>query len=194
MTNLRGGAYPTRMKKFLFALLVSAAALCGCSTPTRVTTGRIQAATFSFIRLSKKDADFSDQRLAVHEAVQAAIVKNLESKGLAFAKEGGDVTVAYLLIVGNNVATKAINDYFGYDRDDYELAERAHRAIAVQGQNPNYVEVGTLLIDVLDGRTHKLLARNFAYSELLRDLPDDVRAVRLQEAVDHILRDVQIAK
>jgi hypothetical protein len=37
-------------------------------------------------------------------------------QGVSRAADAGDVTVAYLIIVANNVTTTSINTYFGYGR------------------------------------------------------------------------------
>ena len=38
------------------------------------------------------------------------------------------MTVSYLVIIGNGVATEAINDYFGYGEDASALHDKAHEA------------------------------------------------------------------
>jgi hypothetical protein len=40
--------------------------------------------------------------------VQQAIIHNLAGKGVTYTPTAGDVTVAYLIIVGNNVATARV--------------------------------------------------------------------------------------
>ena len=65
--------------------------------------------------------------------------------------------VAYLVIVGNNASTEAISTYFGYNRDAAALHDKAQDAYA-SSKNPNYFEAGTLLIDLIDAKTYKLLS------------------------------------
>jgi hypothetical protein len=179
--------------KRLHILAAGVIALAGCSsTPTKVDHGSIRARTFSFVgRSTKPSPDYADNRQAVHPLVQGAIARNLTGRGVTQAASGGDVTVAYLVIVGNNASTTAINDYFGYGEDSSALLGKAHTAYT-SSKNPNYVEAGTLVIDIIDSKTFKLLRRGHATRPILRNLTEDARAARIQEVVDEILRDLRI--
>jgi hypothetical protein len=106
---------------------------------------------------------------------------------------GGDVTVAYLVIVGNNATTEHINTYFGYGGDAAALSDKAHSAYT-SSKNPNYFEAGTLLIDVVDAKTFKVLKRNYAVRPMLSNPTAEVRAENIQSAVNEILKDLRIAK
>ena len=176
----------------LLLLAAGALALAGCkSTPTKVESGPIRARTFSFVdRGNKPLPAYSDNRQAVHKMIQQAITVNLANRGVARVEKGGDVTVGYLIIVGNNASTQSISDYFGYGEDASGLEDKAHAAYNAS-KNPNYFEAGTLIIDIIDSKTFKLLKRGYATRPLLKDLPDDARAARIQEVVDEILKDVR---
>ena len=102
------------------------------------------------------------------------------------------MTVAYLVIVGNNASTESINTYFGYGRGATALHDKAQDAYT-SSKNPNYFEAGTLLIDIIDAKTYKLLKRSYVVRPLLRNPTAEVRAERIQEAVDEALQDVRIA-
>ena len=184
------------MKYSSFVTLNLAALLvAGCSsTPTKVDSGSIRATTFSFIARTPGTAPaFADLRQQVDTMIQDSITRNLASKGLSRVASGGDVTVAYLLIVGNNVSTVAIHDYFGYGRDFAALQDKAQDAYA-GSKNPNYFEAGTLLIDIIDSKTFKLLKRSYVTRPVLRDVSAEVRAGRIQEAVNEALKDVRIVR
>jgi hypothetical protein len=182
------------MKTISLLTVVLAGLLAGCSsTPTQVDKGPIKAATFSFVASAQPDASFADKRADIHQMIQAAITKNLAAKGLSKVDTGGDVTVAYLVIVGNNATTESINTYFGYGRDSYELHSKAQSAYS-KSNNPNYFEAGTLLVDIIDARTFKVLDRNHVTRPRLGEVANEVRAVHIQEAVDAVLSKVQIAK
>jgi hypothetical protein len=169
-------------------------ALVGCSsTPTKVDSGAIRARTFSFVNTAGKAApNYTDNRQHVHTLIQEAITKNLAGRGVAKADAGPDIIVSYLIIVGNNATTTSISDYFGYGQDADALHEKAQQAYT-SSKNPNYFEAGTLVIDIVDAKTFKLLKRNYASRPILKDLPDDARAARIQEVVDEVLRDLRIA-
>jgi len=180
------------MKLTPFFALALTALLVGCSsTPTHVDKGPIKATTFSFVSASRPDSAFADKRAEIHKMIQAAITRNLTSQGLTKVESGGDLTVAYLAIVGNNASTEAINTYFGYGRDAAGLHAKAQGAYSAS-KNPNYFEAGTLLIDLIDAKTFKLVERNFVTRPTLGDVTAEVRAAHIQEAVDAILKNVRI--
>lgn len=166
--------------------------LAGCSsTPTHVDEGPIKATTFSFINGGvPPSADFADSRVAVHRMIQDAITKNLAGNGVAKVASGGDVTVAYLVIIGNNASTESINTYFGYGRDAAALADKAQDAYS-DSKNPNHFEAGTLLIDIVDSKTSKLLMRNYVVRPVLGNATEEVRAARIEEAVNTVLVNVR---
>lgn len=173
----------------IFGLAAVLVMLAGCSsTPTKVDTGTIHARTFNFVNRGPQPApDFADDRAAVHEMIQAAITKDLAAQGVTRVAANGDVTVGYLIIVGNNATTEAINTYFGYGEGANALHDKAHKAYT-SNDNPNYFEAGTLVIDVIDTKTYKLLKRNYASRALMRNITAEARAERIQEVVDEILK------
>ena len=66
------------MKYSLFVTLNLAALLvAGCSsTPTRVDTGSIHAATFSFVQGRPAPPEYAEQRAHIHTLIQNAITAN----------------------------------------------------------------------------------------------------------------------
>lgn len=177
----------------IFLLAAGALALVGCSsTPTTVNRGPIRAQTFSFVNTGARPLPgYAEKRQPIHAAIQEAITKNLAARGVSKAAAAGDVTVGYLVIVGNNASTAAISDYFGYGDDAPGLQEKAQSAYN-DSKNPNYFEAGTLVIDIIDSKSFKLLKRGYATRPVLRNLPADARAERLQDVVDEILRDLKV--
>ena len=181
------------MKHIILPLMaVAALALAGCSTPTHVSSGEIKARTFSFVdRGTQAPPPGTEQRLAVHAMIQEAITKNLAARGVQRVPTGGDVTVAYLVILGNNVVTTSINDYFGYGRDANALLDKAHSA-TISKKDPNSFEAGTLLIDIIETKDYKLRERSYATRPVIRNLSNEARAERIQAVVDEILGHVHI--
>jgi predicted small secreted protein len=183
--------------KFSSLVMLNLAALlvAGCNTtPTRVETGPIRASSFSFVAAAPRTTpDFAPDRWKpIHALIQDSISRNLAGKGLNKVASGGDVIVAYLVIVGDNASTTALNTYFGYGRDADALHDKAQAAYD-NSKNPNYFQAGTLLVDILDAKTYKLLNRSFVVRPLLRNPTAEIRAERIQEAVDAVLKDVRIA-
>jgi hypothetical protein len=184
------------MKLILNCLLAAGAVLlAGCSsTPVRVNTGAVHATTFSFVTGRPMPPDYAEQRTQIHRLIQAAITTNLTGKGLGRAPAGGDVFVAYLVIIGNNVSTTDVDDYFGYGRDADALLDKAHEKSAIESKNPDRFLAGSLVVDVIDAKTYKLLYRNYVVRPVLRSAPEDVRAERIQQAVDEALAGLRIAR
>src|SRR5215472_8855557 len=84
-----------------------ALALVGCSSvKTQVDKGAVNARTFSFLNTGNRQTPtYAESNKQAHAMVQQALIHNLAEKGITYTATGGDVTVAYLIIVGNNVAT-----------------------------------------------------------------------------------------
>ncbi len=183
------------MKRILLSgLAVAAVVIAGCKTPTHVDKGPIKGTTFSFLRPGPlPEAAFAEQRQQIHALVQEAIGSNLTARGLRRVADGGDITVAYLIVVGNNVTTSAINDYFGYGSDATALVDKAHKAYT-EGNQRNYFEAGTLLIDLVDPRTQKVRERNYVTRQILQNASADVRKERIQQAVNEALQGVRIER
>ena len=182
------------MKLNLLLILTTSALLLGCSsTKSKVDAGPIHASTFSFVDRGAKPApDYADNRQVVHTMIQDAITQNLASRGVTKVPSGGQVTVGYLVIIGNQGYTHRINDYFGYGDDAANLHSKAHSAYT-GSKNPNAFEAGTLVIDIIDSKSFKLLKRNYGTRSNLRNLPPDAKAARIQEVVDEILQDLRMS-
>lgn len=175
-----------------FFALAGALLLAGCSTPTEVDSGAIKGKTFSFVGGGvPAKADFADNREQAHSQLQKAMTDSLAEKGLTKVPTGGDVTVAYLVVLGNNVATEAINTYFGYGRDASGLEDKAHKAYT-GNNNPNYFEAGTLVVDFIDTKSFKLLQRHHVTRPVLRDATAEVREANLREAVTAVMKNVNV--
>ena len=174
---------------FLAGLLIA-----GCSsTPTHVDKGALPAHTFTFINGGiALTPPATGRREVTHQQIQSAIIKDLAAKGLTRTNGTGDVIVAYLIIIGNNVSTEAVTTYFGSGRDAGALHDKAQAAYT-SSPNPNHFAAGTLLIDVIDGKTYELLYRDFVVRPLMGQATTEERAVVIQEAVDEALKKVRVA-
>ena len=106
-----------------------------------------------------------------------ASLTELETKALVSAYESSD---------GNG------HD-FGYSDDITALQDKAQDAYT-NNKNPNAFRAGTLLIDIVDGKTFKLLKRGYTTRTLLSNPSPSARAARIQGAVDEILRNARFAQ
>jgi hypothetical protein len=181
---------PMKMQ-LLSGLAIAVVVIAGCGTPTHVGGGSIKATTFSFVNPGPlPEYAFREDRQQVNALVQQAIASNLAAKGVGLVAQGGEVTVAYLIIVGNNVSTSAINEYFGYGADAIALADKAQKAYT-EGKQRGYFEAGTLLIDIVNPRTNKVLARNYVTRPVLQNPSADARKANIEEAVKEALNSVR---
>ena len=184
---------PMKMQ-LLFGLAVAVVVIAGCATPTHVDKGPIKATTFSFVNPGPlPEYAFREDRQQVNAFVQEAIAGDLAAKGVKFVAQGGEVTVAYLIIVGNNVSTSAINEYFGYGSDAAALSDKAQKAYT-EGKERGYFQAGTLLIDIINSRTQKLLARNCVTRPALQNPSADARKTHIEEAVNEALKSVRFER
>ncbi len=178
------------MASLLLALVLAACA----SVKTHVDKGPIRARTFSFLNTgSRQLPSYADQRQQAHAFVQQALIRNLASKGVTYAATGGDVTVAYLIVVGNNTTTTSLNSYFGYTEDSEALVNKVHSE-QTGSEARAYFEAGTLVIDFVDPASSKLLQRRSVHGQILRNLPAETRTTRVQAVVDQALKDVPITQ
>jgi hypothetical protein len=174
--------------------LLSAGLFTGCaSVPTRVAGDPIGARTFSFVDAGRNNNPAYQPAgpNPIHPVIQEALTRSLAAKGLTRVASGGEVTVAYLVIVGNNAGTTALDEYYGFGPDQAALRTKAHKAYTGQA-SPNYFEAGTLLVDIVETRTAKLLHRNFVSRPVLREATSEVRANRITEAVEEVLAGVRV--
>jgi hypothetical protein len=163
------------------------------SVDTHVDKGRIHARTFSFLDTgSRQLPSYAEASKQAHAMVQQALVNNLGAKGVTLAPSGGDITVAYLIVAGNNGTTTSLNEYFGYTDDAAAMVEKVHQQQTGNQSNRGYFEAGTLVIDVLDPKTSRVLQRRSVQAEILRNLPLETRTARLQGLVDKALADLPV--
>jgi len=167
----------------------------GCSSVKfHVDNGPIKARTFSFVRLGPAQAPSEKSIVAVHAAFQDAITRSLAAKGISKQPTGGDVTVAYLVVGGNNAATTSLNDYYGYSSDANALVDMIHKQQTVKDQNRNYFQEGTLVVDLVDPATGKLLWRNSIERDIVRDVTPETRVERIQQVTDAVFQPLQVTQ
>jgi hypothetical protein len=126
----------------------------------------------------------------VNGMIQDAIRMRFEDNGLTFQSVDteSDLVVAYLLIMQNNIGTTAVEDYFGYGREVESIITAAHEKWVVKGNSQDRFEAGTIVVDVLDSSTSKLIYRGYAHGDIKPDLTDEERAERIGGAVEEALQ------
>jgi hypothetical protein len=159
--------------RFLSFLLVCLLGVAGCSTvSTEVERGTINASTYSLMR-SKAPATVTpnERRQAVHQKIQQAIVAELGKKGLKQVPSGGELQIAYMVIVADNATTATYDEYFGYGRDGAALSQKAHKTVMKSGSRERF-EIGAIVIDVVNAKDGKVLYRNVAHMDVSEVTPD----------------------
>ncbi len=183
------------MKPNIPALVLAACVLsiAGCSsTPGKIDTGAIPAGTFCFISPKPLPA-YAAPEPQVHALVKSAITESLARRQVRRVEAGGDITVAYMIITGNNASIASIEDYFGYGRDASGLRDKAFDKYT-SSKNPEYFQAGTLLVDIIDSKSGKVLKRGHATRALQQNPSTEQRAARMQEAVEEILAGVRFTQ
>jgi len=178
----------------LIPALVLAIAVAGCSSvKTHVDEGKVTAHTFSFLNTAaRQQPNYAESSQQAHAMIQQAIIHNLAARGITQLPSGGDITVAYLVIVGNNASTTSLNEYFGYTPDANALVNQAHDQQTSES-NRGYFEAGTLVIDILQPNNSKLLQRRSIQAQVLRNLSTEQRTARIQALVDQALGNVPLS-
>ena len=72
--------------------------------------------------------------------------------------------------------------------------DKVHKEQAIKNENRAYFEAGTLVIDILDPQTSKVLKRATVSSPILRNLSPEARQTRIQGFVDQALSDLRVAR
>jgi hypothetical protein len=177
------------------AALTVALAVVGCSSVKNyVDKGHVKASTFSFLNPGGRQMpSYAETDKQAHAVIQQAIIHNLSEKGVKYVVTGGDVTVAYLVIVGNNAATTSLDQYFGYTEDSTALVGKVHAEQTGSKSDRGYFEAGTLVIDIVDPKASKLLQRRTIEAQVLRNLSVEQRTARAQSIVDQALKDLPIS-
>jgi hypothetical protein len=135
---------------------VSALALAGCATLT-VNSYADRAADFARYRTfawgPEEQLSTGDPRLDnnpfFHERVQAQIEKQLAARGLEKATSGGaDLTVHYHTSITQEIQAGTADRQYGYCEGE--------------GCLPYVYDAGTLLIDLVDTRSNRVIWRGWA--------------------------------
>jgi hypothetical protein len=149
----------------LLALTGLVAAITGCQSIDQPKGTSKGYTSFRFIdKGNSADSRFEEPSEFRDRAAQAAIRDQFESKGLAFSTEDADLIVSYLYVKQDNVSTTAVPSYYGGDYRD--IQSYAHKKGVIKSNNPDFFEVGAIVIDILDAKTFKLVYRNFAKRDI----------------------------
>lgn len=122
-----------------------------------------------------------------NDMIQSALASEFGARGFRLDPANADLTVAYLVIVQDNVSTKVVDDYFGFGRSSMQLADAAHSAGVVNNRRADYYREGSVVVDIIDNKTGKLVYRDFATGDLTGDVSDAQLRARINAAVKQAL-------
>jgi hypothetical protein len=166
-------------------LLAGVAVLHGCSQ-FKIRTDYDRAADFQALRtyawrpeppLPSGDPRFDNS--LIDSRVRAAVERVLAAKGYAKASGEPDFLVGYHAVVRSKTDVAAIDRHYGY------------RGVGFGGTylDVRTYEEGTLLIDVIDPPTMKLLWRGSATGVVLEKASPEKREQRINDAVADIFEE-----
>lgn len=174
----------------LSAALLSAALLqISCSTGIDMPKGK--RGTYQSARLVQikpnPQATVTATEKQVHGMIQNSLARQFSSKGLAYGKSDADLVIAYLVIYQEPGMTALYDDYFGYGRDARHIADVAHIRGSIESKRPDFFRQAGILVDIIDARTGKLVFRNHAKGDVVRNSSPSTRAARIDQAVSQAI-------
>jgi hypothetical protein len=192
-----GGRLESRLKEEAAMKLRAAAvtgllalACLGCASIT-VSTDYDPDADFSGFRtfswMSKPGNIPDDPRIdsdLLRSRIEDAVRDTMTAKGYDFVEKGSaDLLLGYHVTVEDKVDVSTFDNYYGYRGGWYYYGA----PYAYQDTYVRQYQVGTLILDVANGKTKRLIWRGTAKAELLASPTPEEREERIREAVEKML-------
>lgn len=130
---------------------------------------------------------FADPQDRANHAIQSALASTFRAKGFDVDPGNADLSVAYLIVVQDNVSTRLIDNYFGFGRSSMQIADIAHDRGVIRNNRADYYQAGTVVVDIIDNKTGKLVYRDYATRDVTGDLSDAQLQERANSAVQQAL-------
>lgn len=164
------------MKKILFSLIMIAFIFSGCSS-IKVTAeydGSIDFAkykTYSYLGWNEKSqviaSDFTKRK------VEAAFASEFEKRNIKYVLEGGDIEVSLFLVTQQKTATTAYTDYYRpYGSYYYGHSWGWGGGYATTTYHQYDYTDGTLVCDVFDGESKKLVWQSVGSGSIDKNISD----------------------
>lgn len=179
------------MKALKLSLGIAIVALLASSCSSlRMPKGTSHDASkgYSSARLVKTSGQLqnngSDESPLVNNAIERSIRNQFKTRGLTFGSPGAELIVAYMMI-GNDAGMP--KDYFGGGRDVNAIIEDAYKSGTIKNKRPDAFKSGSLVIDIIDAKTNKLVYRKYTRKDLLGGVKPMHRDARINETVVQML-------
>lgn len=118
----------------------------------------------------------------VEARVRAAVERVLGDRGYIEAPSGeGDFGIGYHAAIEGRIDVRTVDHFYGYGRRWGPYGGVARETVVTQ------YDEGTLILDVVDSRTQRLVWRGSAQARVRDDLDPRERAERIQGAVEQML-------
>jgi hypothetical protein len=169
----------------VFSLI--AVCLAGCSS---VPMPKGSSKGYSTVRFVTPNAPLAEDNLPRfiegHRMIKEAITAQMTANGLQVVEQSGELIVAYLIILQDNVSTSYSNQYYGY-QDFMTIVNRAHDK-GMKKSYPEKVEKRAIVIDLIDAETFKLVYRDYAVTGSAAHLSKEAQQELVNEVVATALR------
>ena len=178
------------MKSIIFPVLAALSLVlsaCGPSVEMPKGTSKGYHSARLTVRGPDAPAITNSTEKQVHGMIQKSIAGQFTSRGMAYGNGGADLVVAYMVIYQEPGMTARYDQYYGYGRDSDSISDLAHTRGALENQRPDYFRQAGVVIDLIDSRTNKLVYRNFAKGDVIKDASAGTRAARIDAAVSQAL-------
>lgn len=169
---------------FLLAAIVALLPACQTVEQPKSTAHGYKSARL--VRPTTK-ATFASRDDRANHAIQSALASTFRANGIAVDPNNADLTVGYLVVVQDNATTQLIDDYFGFGRSSMQIAEIAHERGVIRNNRADYYQAGTVVIDIIDNKTGKLVYRDYATRDVTGELSDAQLQARANSAVQQAL-------
>ena len=175
--------------RYLVLATAAAVGLVSCGPSIEMPKGTSKGYTSARLTVRDPGAPAISDPLEkqVHGMIQKSLAKQFPAKGLAYGKGNADLVVAYLVLYQEPGVTTEYNEFFGNGRSAEAITDRAHTRGVIDNKRPDYFRRAGIVIDVIDSKTNKLVFRNFATGDVVKNVSDSTRAARIDAAVAQAL-------
>ena len=143
--------------------------------------------------MPKTTGDPRVDNTAVVGYIRAAVTTELAAKGYAQADSGApDFFVNHHAALQDKLDVATLNDYYDYPYYGSSASLWGYMrpygySQAVSGVSE--ISVGSLVLDILDGKTNEIVWRGFAEAELSREEASSSDGSRINEAVQRMFKE-----
>jgi hypothetical protein len=186
-------------RQWPLALVAAAALLAACST-VQIDSEYDRGTDFTRLKtfrwVDTPPVNIGDPRIddqVLQARVQMAVNRELEAKGLRrIDGPDADVLVNYAANVVEKMTGESVNDKYGYGPGD-GWTQGARQgwswglgAYDAPGVPATYYEEGSIIIDLIDPATKRLMWRGSASTVVTLEDDDEVRRQRLNDAIQRV--------